>query len=291
MPSPQPTSPWQIELDDLLRGLSGAFLFGVPLLYTMEVWWKGNFTSPARMMGSLALTFGALTALNYFAGFRGDRWTGWSRIITDSIEALALALVASALSLLLIGVLSSRLGLDAMMGRIVMEAIPFGFGVGVSNLILKPENGENEDHDNQGSVQDGNNGPLKGTVIDAGSTALGATIIAFSIAPTDEVAMISQGVSSLWLLSLIAASLLVSYIIVFEASFTSQDKRIRQQGIFQHPFSETVIAYLISLAIAGAWLYVFQLLGQDDPIDTWITYIIVLGFPASIGGAAGRLAV
>jgi hypothetical protein len=39
-------SPWQVELDDLLRRASGAFLFGAPFLNTMEVWCKGNFTSP-----------------------------------------------------------------------------------------------------------------------------------------------------------------------------------------------------------------------------------------------------
>ncbi|GAB4465846.1 MAG: hypothetical protein OHK0037_21040 [Elainellaceae cyanobacterium] len=28
---------WQIELDDLMRGIAGGFLFGAPFLYTMEV--------------------------------------------------------------------------------------------------------------------------------------------------------------------------------------------------------------------------------------------------------------
>jgi len=34
---------WGNELNDLVRALSGTFLFGAPLLFTMEMWWIGLY--------------------------------------------------------------------------------------------------------------------------------------------------------------------------------------------------------------------------------------------------------
>jgi putative integral membrane protein (TIGR02587 family) len=127
------------------------------------------------------------------------------------------------------------------------------------------------------------------TVADLGATLLGAAFVALSIAPTDEVPMITAALSPTWLLVLMAASLLSSYGIVFVADFGNQEGRHTQLGAFQHPITETVVSYLAALCVAGALLWLFQR-GVDPPSDL-LARTIVLGFPASIGGAAGRLAV
>lgn len=101
--------------------------------------------------------------------------------------------------------------------------------------------------------------------------------------------MLAAGVSPPWLLVMIAASLLISYGIVFQAGFVNQAKRRQQQGIFQRPLSETIAAYLISLLAAMLMLCFFQQLTFEDPWSTWLSYTIVLGLPATVGGAAGRL--
>ena len=94
-----------------------------------------------------------------------------------------------------------------------------------------------------------------------------------------------------WLLALLAASLLLSYAIVFQAGFADQRLRQQQRGLFQHPLSETAAAYLVSLLVSVAMLWFFHQLGPADPWHLWLQYTIVLGLPATIGGAAGRLAV
>ena len=38
--------PWSTELTDLVRATSGGLLLGVPLLYTVELYWIGQHTSP-----------------------------------------------------------------------------------------------------------------------------------------------------------------------------------------------------------------------------------------------------
>jgi putative integral membrane protein (TIGR02587 family) len=130
-----------------------------------------------------------------------------------------------------------------------------------------------------------------GTLADAGATILGAVIIGASIAPTDEIPMIASTLSSPWLLALIASSLLISYIIVFEASFGAQTMRWSQPGLFQSPISETLASYLIALLTSFLMLWLFQLLRAEDPLSQWVSYTIILGLPATIGGAAGRLAL
>ena len=286
-------SPWKNELNDVMRGLAGAFLFGVPFLYTMEVWWKGNFTSPQRMLFALLLAYAALLVLNRAAGFRREEHGPWIRTLGDSAEALALALVTSAVSLWVIGVLRVDDGLDATMGRIVMESVPFSIGIGVANNFLHMAQEEGDASNSKGKdakSHQWHDHSWHGTLADAGATALGATLVAFSIAPTDEIPMIAAGLSPARLLLIIGVSLLLSYVIVFEASLGMQQARIDQPGIFQSPITETIISYLISLFMALLMLWLFQLLRVSDPPSQWLSYIIVLGLPATIGGAAGRIA-
>jgi putative integral membrane protein (TIGR02587 family) len=287
-------SPWQAELDDLMRGMAGAFLFGAPFIYTMEVWWKGNFTSPPRMLLTLAVAYAALVALNVRGGFRAEQPSTWPRILTDSAEGLAIALATAALSLMLIRIVRLDTSLEANLGRVVMEALPFSIGVGIANnVLLKREKngGESDDSSDDPAAHQWHDHAWRGTLADAGATALGAVIVAASIAPTDEVPLIAAALSSPWLLAIVAASLLLSYVIVFEASFGSEQARRAQPGLFQSPVSETLISYLISLLVSALMLWLFQPVRAADPPSLWLSYTIVLGLPATIGGAAGRLAV
>ncbi len=103
--------------------------------------------------------------------------------------------------------------------------------------------------------------------------------------------MLAANITPPWLLALMAASLLISYGIVFESGFADARKCRQQQGIFQRPISETVVAYLVSLLVAGLMLWFFKQFGPDDPWYVWLHYTVVLGLPAAVGGAAGRIAV
>ena len=93
------------------------------------------------------------------------------------------------------------------------------------------------------------------------------------------------------LFGLVAVSLVVSFSIVFVAGFANEELRHSQQGVLQHPMTETVACYLISLLCAAAMLWFFQRLDLGAPLADTMTNVLVLGLPASIGGAAGRLAV
>jgi putative integral membrane protein (TIGR02587 family) len=288
LPMPAPSkSHWRTELDDLMRGIAGAFLFGAPFLYTMEVWWKGNFTSPPRMVLLLGLAYLALVLLNLKGGFRSEQPRTRAQVLAESAEGLAIALLTAGLSLLLLGLLRVDTGLDVLMGRVITLSLPFAVGVGIANNLLLNTDTDSDDSSQHHQRQT----PWGGTLSDAGAALLGAIVVGASIAPTDEIPLIASALSPARLLAIMASSLVLSYIIVFEANFGAQRRRRSQSGLFQSPLNETIAAYLISLAIALLMLWLFQVVRVGDPVNQWVSYVIVLGLPCTIGGAAGRLAV
>jgi putative integral membrane protein (TIGR02587 family) len=285
--------PWRAEVIALVRAASGGLLFGVPLLYTMEVWWTGSHTTPRQMLAVLALLSLPVLALNKTTGFRKSRDVRTRDAVADTIEALAVGIVVTAVVLVLLQEITPDTGLRSGLGKVVYEAVPFCLGVGVARHFLHGGRAAPDDS-SDGSATDGaadgeDESALHPTLSDLGATVLGATFISLSIAPTDEVPMIASAMSPAWLLALVAMTLLTSYAIVFAADFHGQEGRNTQEGAFQRPITETLVSYLVSLVVAGLLLWLFQ--RGVRPSADLVTRIVVLGFPAAVGGAAGRLAV
>ncbi|MCA1991117.1 MAG: TIGR02587 family membrane protein [Coleofasciculus sp. S288] len=286
---------WSNEFDDIIRGASGGFLFGIPLLYTMEVWWIGSQISPPIMLGILAITFVVVFLLNRTEGFRKTQSQQFLDTLMDSVELLAIGIICTTLILILLGEIHLGTPWNEALGKIILESVPFSLGGALARTLLSGDrwsSSNNQDARNQeGRKNRAGKSNLNETLADIGATLIGAMIIAFNIAPTDEIPMLDASVSPPLLLTIIAASLLISYGIVFQAGFTTQKKRRQQQGIFQRPISETVASYLVSLFAAAFMLLFFSRLTFNDPWTLWLNYTILLGLPASIGGAAGRIAL
>lgn len=208
----------------------------------------------------------------------------------DSVEALAIGIVCTGIVLVVLQEITLQTSLQEALGKLIYEGMPFTLGVALANQFLSGEGRETKP-DSESSQKKSNSGELNATLSDIGATLIGSTIIAFNIAPTDEVPMLASAASGLWLLAVMALSLAISYLIVFAAGLTDQKKRHQQQGIFQRPLSETIAAYLFSLIAAMVMLIFFQKLQFDDPWQLWLNHTILLGLPAAVGGAAGRLAI
>ena len=88
---------WSSELNDIIRGASGGFLFGIPLLYTMEVWWIGSSTKPLQMSIAIATTFLVVFLLTRTEGFRKTKDIRWLDAAIDTVEAIAIGIVCAAL--------------------------------------------------------------------------------------------------------------------------------------------------------------------------------------------------
>jgi putative integral membrane protein (TIGR02587 family) len=288
-----PPGSWAAELVSLVRAASGGLLFGIPLLYTVEMAWTGQHTSPRQALLVLATSIVLLTVLNRTAGFRAHADATFRDAAMDAIEGVALAIVIVLAVLALLGVLDSSTPLMVIAGTTVYNVLAVCIGIGVATHLLR----DNDDDEDSGD-SDGQRSrrsprpdrmPLNTTVADLGASLVGAVFIALSIAPTDEVELISASRSPLSLLAIMAASLVIAYAIVFIAGFTGQARRRTSPGLLQHPVIETVASYVVALVAAGGMLWLFQ--RADAPSPVTLANVVVLGLPAAIGGAAGRLAI
>lgn len=274
------SEPWRAELDGLVRALAGAFVFGMPLLYTLEMWQIGAYLGPGKLLLALALALLTNLGLAHALGYRREH--NLFHTVDQAVTAVVVGLFAAAISLLVLNRFSLADGLSGIMGKIVLQAVPLSLGASVANGIF---DGDGEFA--QGSGHD----PLRATLNDVGATAAGALFIAMAIAPTDEIALLTSEMQLGHQLALIALSLLSSYWIVFASGFHPTHRAGAQHGFFQRPATETVMSYLVSLGVALLSLYVFDRVRWGDPLPITVARMLVLGLPATVGGAAGRLVV
>lgn len=288
------------ELDDLVRGICGAFLFGAPLLYTMEVWWVGSSASPPWLLLALLLTLFTVYLINRTEGFRKIHSHREGEAIANAIEAVAIGLICAAVTLIVLRQITAQTNLSGAIGQIIFESVPFSLGVALANQFLgnsadaEPESsqpGSSQGEDADAPEHFFEDDDLNETIADTGATLVGAMVIAISIAPTDEVIVLVAAVEDSWLILIVMVSLLLSYCIVFQANFTQQGQRRLHQGWFQKPLSETLFAYLVSLVAAALMLVFFKQIDLNTPWDLAFREILILGLPATLGGAAGRLAL
>lgn len=104
---------WKSEINDIIRGACGGFLFGIPLLYTMEVWWIGSRAKPQLMMIAIALMFIVVYLLNQTEGFRKRRYSWLAhQAAMDTVKAIAIGLACSTFILLLLRELTPETSLN-----------------------------------------------------------------------------------------------------------------------------------------------------------------------------------
>ena len=129
------------------------------------------------------------------------------------------------------------------------------------------------------------------TLVEMAAATAGATFLCLSIVPIDDLGAISTAVPHENLPLVVLLSLLVSYTVVFAAGFAGEDRRHATSGPLQHPLTETVIAYLAALIVAGLFLWTFGRIGAQSTPGEIYAKTVLLAFPASMASAAGRLAV
>lgn len=285
------TQGWNQELQDLLKGAAGSFLFGIPLLYTVEVWSIGSSADSPMLLAILGATFVMVWLLTQTEGFRRTLRLHPLEALMESIEALSLGVVCAAIALVILRRINLDTPLTETLGKLVFEGVPFSLGVALARSTLsQPRHRDRRRVASSRHFASPNLANLRDTLIDLDATLIGAIIIAFSIAPTEEVRLLSASLPPLWLLIVIAASLFSSYAIVFASGFGDRTER-QHRGLLLSPVTETLMAYLVALVASVMMLVFFQQLTFNDPWQEWIGDAIVLTFPATIGGAAGRILI
>ena len=280
------TAGWRDEIGGVLRAVSGGFIFATPLLYTMEMWWIGTTAELWKLLlflGIAALiTFGL--ARSRSGGFKEE--TSRFSSLEQALDGVAIGLVGAVVVLTVLNRIELGDPLEVVLGKVIVQAVPLCIGAAVANAIFGPHGERSREGEELSGWEQS---ARQAFLADFGATMIGSIFLAFSIAPTDEVPVLAAELDYAHQLALIALSLALTYIIVFASGFgTGQHE---QRGPFQSPLTETVLAYLLSLLVALVALVLLDRVEWGDPLGEIVAMVLVLGLPATVGGAAGRLVV
>jgi putative integral membrane protein (TIGR02587 family) len=249
----------------------------------MEMWFHSFLLPSWKIVALFGVSFVVVIGYSAVSGFRRERTR--TELLVDCVQTMGIAIVVSAVALLLLGRIGPDIGLRDAIGKIALEAIPVAFGVSLAGSQLA--SADDDDGEEQGMAGDGNAvGTLGRLVVAAG----GALLLALNVAPTEEPVLLGVQ-AEWWLLALVvAASLAMTFAIVFYADFRGGKTLDRGEDPLDHPVSETVAAYAISLLVSLVLLWSF---GRTDGVSASaiIGQVIMLGVLASFGAAAGRLLV
>lgn len=280
------------EGHDLLRGAAGGLIFGTPLLFTMEMWFQGMSFSPPHLLGLLGFAAFINFCFGYAAGLRAHNASHSVRgAAADSVTALALGVIVATIVLALIGMLDAAEGRDSMIGKIVIEAAAVSIGVTFTNRKF-PRGHKTTSHGYEALESAPLTREQKQARLDFYNLAAvlgGAVIFTFNIAPTEEILMIANGLSSWQLLWIVAAQLVACHVILYAAQF--KEAKVFKKSWMQSPPAETIMTVALSLLVAAILLALIGHSGALQNTDAFIAAVVTLGFPAVIGGAAGKLVV
>jgi putative integral membrane protein (TIGR02587 family) len=258
----------------LARAFGGALVFSLPLLMTMEMWWLGFHMDRLRLALLLATEFPLLVALAHFAGFEDT--TGLVEALVDAAAAFAVACVTAAATLVLFGIVRAGMGLDEVVGKIAVQAVPGSIGA----LLAQSQFGRAE--------EEGRKRREAGRLGEYFFMAVGALFLAANVAPTEEMILIAHKMSHEAVLLLCAVSLACMHAFVFAVEFRGE--ATLPPGVpFWSAFARfTVLGYVVALGISAYVLWTFGRFDGTAP-EQAMKETMVLGFPSAIGAAAARL--
>lgn len=297
--TPDDPQGWQKEGRDLLRAIAGGSIVGLPLLYTMEMWQHGMTVSELHLLMLLGATLLVNFAFCFLSGFRME--TSIREAAMESVTAVGVGIVYSAVILWLIGELRFSISAAEILGKVLLEAIAVSIGISFADAQMRGKSrtgkgpGQHEaDSDNGGQPDtkeklSPSDRQLRADLRDFAAALAGSTVFALNVAPTEEITRIAGRLPPLQLFALLGASLLLCYIILFAAEF--REHQVHVESVFQHPFAETILTCAVALTVSTVLLF---LLGERSLLThpaTFTASVVTLGLPAIVGGAAGRLIV
>ncbi len=265
----------------LAKANAGAILFSFTLLMTMEMWWLGFSMSGFRFALFVLLTIPLMIGLSYYDGFEDTQTL--SEDIRETFIAYFVGFVIAALMLYVFGVITLEMSIDEIVGKISLQAVIAAVGAMFTQSLLGP---------NSGVIQSAER--HKRSLHYTGQlflTAAGALFLSMSVAPTEEMVLISFQMSDWQILGLSVLTIAVMHAFIF----ASYQKRRKHEAASEASggnlfFRLTVVSYTVVLLIS---FYILWTFGSIDGMGfaEQLKVTIVLGFPAAVGGGASRLII
>lgn len=254
------------------RAFAGALVFALPMLMTMEMWSLGVTLHPWRILLLMAITVPLLIGLSRFSGIR--RTAHWRDDVADMFVVILVAVLSATLILWLFGVLTVDMAPREIISKLAMQFVPCSIGGTLARSQL------GEAHADEPRRQSSYLGELF-------LMMTGALFLSLNVAPTEEVELISQQMSTYQEILLVVASLFLMQTFVYASRFRGGHKtqRMSMLSVFAR---YTLVGYVIVLAVGVGLMW---LLGRTDgdPLRDVISNCVVISFPGAIGAAVARL--
>ena len=258
------------------RAFAGATIFSLPLLMTMEMWWLGHYLSPLMLVQFSLANMVMLYGLSRVAGFEESH-----RLLDhllDTFAAYAVAVIVSALVLLLLGVITADTPLPEVAGKVAIQAVPASFGAMIGAKLM----GEGEEIEARERWRETYQGQLF-------LMAAGALFLSFTMAPTEEMILISFQVTPWHALAVVLLSIVLLHAILHLVGFPGRGDRA-ERHVGRQWLSHSLPGYGIAVAIA---FYVLWTFGRTEGLDPphIVMLVAILAFPAAIGAGIARVVV
>ena len=267
---------WQY-LNGIGRLFAGAILFSLPILMTMEMWWLGFYLDPPKLVQFALLNFLVLVGLSRVSGF--EKTISWFDDFLDALAAYAIAAIWSAAVLWLFGIVEIGQPATEVVGKIMLEAIPASFGA----MLASKQLGSRESNDEEEKDRSSYWGQL---LLMLG----GALFVGFSVAPTEEMILISFRMSAVHSMVLIALSIVLLHGFVYTVGFKGQEQPPGPATFWGVFVRFSVVGYGIAAVVS---LYLLWTFGRVEG-TAWpevAAMVAVLAFPGAVGAAVARLVV
>lgn len=266
----------------LARGIAGALLFSIPMLMTMEMWLLGFYMERERLLLLLVLNLPLLIGLSHRIGF--EHTATWRESARDAIVAYGMGVVASALILVLLGVIKPDMPPREWVGMVALQAVPASIGalLGRSQLSMRDDEDSQEDEDGPDELP----GTSYGTELFM--MAVGALFLSLNLAPTEEMILLAHKMTAWHALALLTLSIFLMHGFVYALAFRGGHSLEEGTPGWHALIRFTLPGYAVALAVS---LYTLWTFGRLDDLGAtqMILAVVVLSFPAAIGAAAARL--
>ena len=259
----------------LARAFGGAVFFSLPLLMTMEMWSLGVTMGRLRLALFIVATLPLLVALDRYSGF--EETSTWAQDAADALVACAVGVGASGLILALFGVIDLSMPAREVVGKVALQAVPASFGAVLASSQLGGAGPAEERRKKEA-----------GYAAQVLFMTAGAVFLAFNVAPTEEMVLISYMMTPAHALALAVASLAMMHGFVYAVDFRGTPMAPEGTPGWSVFVRYTVVGYALALLVSAYVLWTF---GRYDG-SGWtemVEHAVVLGFPASLGAAAARL--
>ena len=257
------------------RAFAGAVFFSLPLLMTMEMWWLGFYMGRAHLALLMVVMLPVLVGIDRYSGF--EHTSTWRQDVLDALVAYAVGFVAAAALLYLFGVIDFSMPAREVVGKVALQAVPASYGAVLAGSQL----GGVDPAEERRRRRAGYGGELFFMLA-------GALFLAFNVAPTEEMVVISYQMTPWHALALAAASLAVMHAFVFAVEFhgaPAVGATVRGASIF---LRFTVVGYAAALLVSAYVLWTFGRFQGEAPLVISM-HTVVLAFPATLGAAGARL--